>query len=135
MMELSEEIQKTIEHCETYARELLLETGEAYPFGAFVDTIGNVHPMEMEIDKKNIPTIGKVVETLKKFGEEEMSEKRMLAYALCYEVSYRLSEDSGEMDAIAIDLKHQNEDVPLFYLPFEKGEEMEVGDLFAVARN
>ena len=134
-MELSDEVRKAIEHCEEYAYELLTETGESYPFGAFIDTIGNVHPMEMEIDKKNIPNIGKVIDTLKQFGEEEMNAGRMKAYALCYEVSYQLSEEDEPKDAIAIDLKHIEETTPLFYLPFEKKEEMEIEDLFAVARS
>lgn len=107
-MELSDEILNTIEHCKEYAVDLLTETGEAYPFGAFIDTIGNVHPLEMEIDKKNVPTIGKVVETLGKYCETEMADNKMNGYALCYEVSYEL-EEGQKQDAIAIDLKHQTE--------------------------
>ena len=134
-MDLIEEIQKTIQHCQEYASELLIETGEAYPFGAFIDTIGNVHPLEMEIDKKNIPTIGEAIEVLEKYCQDELSEKRIRGYALCYEVSYQVDESSSKQDAIAIDVKHQSETTPLFYLPFEKEEEMKIMELFAVGRN
>lgn len=131
---MNEELEKLLEHCVEYASDLLTETGESYPFGGFIDTIGNVHPMEMEIDKKNIPTIGKVVDTLRMFGEEEMAEKRMHAYAVTYEAAVEIS-DTETQDCIAIDMKHMNEEAPVFYLPFTKGEERtEIGEIFAVKR-
>jgi hypothetical protein len=131
---MNEEIQKLLDHCVEYASDLLIETGESYPFGGFIDTIGNVHPLEMEIDKKNVPTIGKVIESLTKYGETEMAANKMKGYAVTYEVSVALSENK-EQDCIAIDIKHIEGDQPLFYLPFTKDDEkMSVGELFAVAR-
>ena len=135
-MKLKEEVQKLLDHCVEYAKELLEETGEAYPFGGFIDTIGNVHPLEMEVDKKNMPTIGKVIETLTKYGEVEMKGNRMRGFAITYEVSMQLTDDGKEQDCIAIDITHQEQEIPAFYLPFDKNEdgEMEIGELFAVNR-
>lgn len=132
---MKEEIQKLLDHCVEYATELLTETGEAYPFGGFIDTIGNVHPMEMEIQKSNVPNIGKVVETLSKFGDVEMEGKRFRGYAVTYEAEVNFS-DADKKDCIAIDIKHIEEETPVFYLPFEKGEEgqIKIGELFAVKR-
>ncbi|MBD3637291.1 MAG: hypothetical protein HUJ25_08070 [Crocinitomicaceae bacterium] len=132
---MTEETKKLLDHCVEYATELLTETGEAYPFGGFVDTIGNVHPMEMEINKKDVPHIWKVVETLSKFGNTEMDEDRMQAYAVTYEVEIALSQDE-KTDAIAIDIKHHEEETPIYYLPFQKTADgdMMIGKLFAVNR-
>lgn len=132
---MKEEVSKTLEHCIDYATDLLLETGEAYPFGAFIDTVGNVHPLEMEIDNKNVPNIGQVVESLSKYCEEEMAAERMRGYALCYEVEYRLSEEDEPSDAIAIDIKHVEDSVDIYFLPFNKSDQMDVGKLFAVQRS
>ena len=134
---MNEAVHKTLDHCIGYASDLLIETGEAYPFGAFIDTIGNVHPLEMEIDKKNVPTIGTVMESLEKFCETEMEAGNQHGYALAYEVKLNFDEHESPMDAIAIDIRHNTEqDIPVFYLPFEKTEEKTVpGDIFAVKRS
>jgi hypothetical protein len=131
---MNEELKKLLDHSVEYATELLTETGECYPFGAYIDTVGNVHPLELEIDPKNVPQIGKVVDSLDKYCKAEMTENRMRGYCLSYEVKVQLSE-SKSTDAICFDLVHTEEkDIPKFYLPFlPLGErKTEVGDLFAV---
>ena len=119
-----------------YASELLKETGECYPFGAFLDTIENVHPLEMEVNPKKLPNIGQVMEHLEKYCKTEVAEKRMNGYALCYEVGYTLDADEGEQQAIAIEMQHLSDEVEHnYYLPFsKKGDELELGLLFAVKR-
>lgn len=134
---MNEELDNLLAHSVEYATELLNETGESYPFGAFIDTIGNVHPLEMEIDPKKVPTIGEVVENLKTYCEGEMKASKMNGYALAYEVSLQLEEGAEAIDAISIDMKHlENEEPPLFYLPFTTVERriVEVGELFGVQR-
>lgn len=131
---MTEELKKLLEHSVEYATELLMETGESYPFGAYIDTIGNVHPLEMEIDPKQVPQIGAVVSNLKKYCTEEMAENRMRGYCLSYEVKVQLS-DSKSTDAICFEMHYTGEtDLPKFYLPFlPLGErKVEVGELFAV---
>lgn len=133
-----EEVEKLLEHSVEYATDLLNETGESYPFGAFIDTIGNVHPLEMEIDKKNVPNIGKVVESLTTYCEGEMKASKMNGYALAYEVSLQLEQDAAPIDAIAFEMKHfADEEPPLFYLPFtvDAQKKAQIGKLFAVKRS
>lgn len=132
---MNEEVKKTLDHCIEYASELLTETGESYPFGAFIDTIGNVHPLEMEIDTKNVPTIGKVMEHLEAYCEKEMAEGKQHGYALAYEVQLEFETDKVQ-DAIAVDIRHNTEsDLPVYYLPFEKEEGKTIpGAVFAVKR-
>lgn len=134
---MNEEVEKMLEHSVEYASELLTETGESYPFGAFIDTIGNVHPLEMEIDRKKIPNIGQVIDVLTKYCEVELKNERLRGYALAYEVKLQLETEKDPVDAIAIDMKHvDQDDVPLFYLPFsfEENKKARPGELFAVKR-
>ena len=115
---MHEDLKKLLDHSVEYASELLLETGDCYPFGAYLDTIGNVHPLEMEIDAKNVPQIGKVIDALTIYCTTEMAEKRMHGYCLSYEVKVQLSENTVT-DAIAFELVHQTEQsIPKYYLPF-----------------
>lgn len=131
---MNEEIKKLIDHCLEYATELLTETGEAYPFAAYIDTIGNIHPLEMEIDTKNIPQIGKVIETLTKYCQTELAENRMHGFALAFEVKVKLDEKT-ETDAIAFELHHiEEKSLPTYYLPFSVSPEKSatLGEFFAV---
>lgn len=129
---MHKEIEKMLDHCAEYASDLLIEMGEAYPFGAFIDTIGNVHPLEMEVDKKNLPNIGQVINGLEKYCKAEMEAERMKGYALSFEVAVELSENEMQ-DCIAIQIHHKEETCPTFYLPFKKdGEKTIVEELFAV---
>lgn len=141
---MNEDLKKLLDHSFEYATELLRETGESYPFAAYIDTIGNVHPLEMEIDSKNVPRAGKVTETLKKYCEEELSAARMKAYALAYEVKIQLSETEST-DAIAIEMIHgELQDIPVYYIPFtavpkdqwiesdEDFSKAKIGEMFAV---
>lgn len=132
-----EEVEKLLEHSVEYATDLLTETGESYPFGAFADTIGNVHPLEMEIDKKKLPNNGQVVNSLTLYCEGEMKASKQRGYAIAYEVSLQLAPDADPTDAIAFDIKHvEEDDLPVFYLPFTVGDDKKatVGELFAVKR-
>ncbi|MFT5822830.1 MAG: hypothetical protein ACI8ZM_004087 [Crocinitomix sp.] len=132
-----EEVEKLLTHSVEYATELLIEMGESYPFGAFADTIGNVHPLEMEIDMKKVPTIGQVIDNLTTYCEGEMKASKMNGYALAYEVKLQLEEGADAIDAIAFDITHfEADDVDLYYLPFTTTPERKatVGELFAVKR-
>ena len=115
---MTEELKKLLDHAVEYATELLTETGESYPFGAYIDLKGNTHPLEMEIDPKNIPQIGKVIENLTKYCTEEMEQNRMRGYCLSYEVKIKLDEQTTT-DATAFEFHHcEEKDLPKFYLPY-----------------
>jgi len=145
---MTEELKKLLDHVVEYATELLTETGESYPFAAYIDLKGNHHPLEMEIDPKQIPQIGTVIENLTKYCEEEMEHKKMRGYCLSYEVKIKLDETTTT-DAICFEFHHCEEmNLPKFYLPYtatkvetpigEKREEgtawktVKLGEIFAV---
>jgi hypothetical protein len=145
---MTEELKKLLDHVVEYATELLIETGESYPFAAYIDLKGNHHPLEMEIDPKHIPQIGKVIENLTNYCVEEMKEKRMRGYSLSYEVKIQLDEKTTT-DAICFEFHHcEEKNLAKFFLPYtatkietpknEKREEgaawrnVKLGHLFAV---
>lgn len=133
-----EEVEKLLEHSVEYATDLLNETGECYPFGAFIDTIGNVHPLEMEVtDTKNMPKIGQVIEALTIYCEGELKASKLKGYALAYEVQLQLEEGAEPIDAIAFDMKHiEQEMIDFYYLPFTtKDKKAELGTIFAVKKS
>ncbi len=130
------EVQELLQHCHGYAADLLMETGELFPFGASMDTAGRTSHREYEIDLKNIPSNGEMIEKLLAVFEEEFQKEESKAFALVYEVRVKLDENIST-DAIAIDIKHRDSDeIPVFYFPFtiDENENVVFGESFAVKR-
>jgi len=131
------EVLELIEHCHVFSSDLLTETGELYPFGAVMDSEGRTSHRGYEIDMKNIPSNGEIIETLMDAFEEEYQNGVAKAYAMVYEVRIKLDENTST-DAIAIDIKHRDvSGIPLFYYPFSicDDENVVFGEGFAVKRN
>ncbi len=131
-------IQTILDHSFEYAKELLEDTGQCYPFGAFVDNAEIVHPFEFEIkDKKNIPNNESVIWSLRKFCETEMEEGRIIAYGITYEAGVQLNEGDDNIETIAIDIILKGgHSVPVYYFPYEiqEPEIVNFGEAFAVKR-
>lgn len=129
------DIENLLDHSFEYAQELIDHTAEFYPFAAYIDTIGNVHPLEFDYDKKNQPTVEKVLNTLEKYCQTEMSEERMHAYALTYESEVVLEEGAAAKKCVTISVFHKDEsDLPTFYMPYSITDDNSViyEDKFAV---
>jgi len=130
--------QKIIDHSFEYAKDLLSDTGQCYPFGATIDKAGIVHPLEFEIeDKKNMPNNETVINGLRKYCETELAAKNIKAYGLTYEASVQLEADADSIDTIAIDIVESNgEIIPIYYFPYKniENDNIEFGETFAVRR-
>jgi len=125
-MTQNELVDNLLNHCKNYASDLLMETGELFPFGALTDASGLTHHREVEVDEKKIPSNGEMIDSLLSYFTLEMQNNGALAFALCCEVNVKLDE-STETDAISIDIQHRGDpDVPMFYCPFTFNEDEQV---------
>lgn len=134
---MNTEIEKILEHSSEYAKGLLMDTGEIYPFGAYIGIEGNVHPVEYDYDKKNMPTVGVVIDALTKFCDSETKAGKMLAYGLTYEASVQLEKDADFVDTFVIDITTKDAaKAPLYYYPYQISANMTVkfNEPFAVKR-
>jgi hypothetical protein len=134
-MTTDELIDNLLNHCKNYASDLLMETGELFPFGALTDASGLTHHREVEVDEKNIPSNGEIIDSLLLYFTDAIGNHGALAYALCCEACVKLDENNV-IDAISIDIRHKEiSDIPMFYYPFTlKGEDVKFGEMFAVKR-
>ena len=124
---MTEPQQLLAENCLQSAREMLIQTDEFYPFGAFLGPTGIVHPLGIEVDKKNIPNNGNLIKQLIDLAKSENFEQ----YSLCYEVSLQMSEAKPAIDAICVEFSET--EVPKVYQPFSKeNNEYIFDDVFAV---
>ena len=134
---MNPDIESIIDHSIEYAQDLIEGTLEFYPFGAFVDTIGNVHPLEFEFDTKKMPQVEEVLESLKAYCEAEMENGKMHAFGLTYESELVLEEGKDAVKCISLDIKHKDEtDIPTFYQSYTIEEDNEVvyGEVFGVKK-
>jgi hypothetical protein len=135
-MNLPEEITNLLDHCRNYGYDLLLETGELFPFGALTDSTGRTHHREEEINPKHIPSNGLIMERLLEYFRNQFEQHEAKGYAMAYEASVQLDENT-HTDALAVDIRYQGrEELPIFYFPFSmEGEELvRFGEAFAVTR-
>ncbi len=137
-MNLPDHIQNLLSHCENYATDLLLETTEFAPFGALTTNDGRTHHREMEIDPKNVPSNGEIIEELEKYFKDQYQNHDALGYAIACEAKVQLDETKAT-DAISIDIQYKNEkDIPMFYIPYTvewKSSAVKFGEMFAVKRD
>lgn len=134
---MKEEIKSIVNHSLAYAAEILGQTGELHPFGAFTDNSGQVHPLEMEIDTKNIPNNGKIIETLWNYCMGELEKGEISAFGICIDSAIQAEEGQKAIDAIVVLPMHKDDDkLPAYCTQYQiKGEEdVELGELFAVDR-
>ncbi len=132
----NEEIIELLNHCRNYAEDLLMETGELFPFGALTDAEGRSHHREVEVDPKHVPSNGEMIEMLLQYFEEEYNKHAARAYATACEASVKLDENTST-DAIAVDIRHKEvPDIPIYYFPFKisGNGEVKFGEAFAVKR-
>jgi hypothetical protein len=134
---MNPEIETIIEHSIEYAQDLIEGTLEFYPFGAYIDTVGIVHPLEFEFSAKKMPKVQEVLDGLTKYCEAEMEAGKMSAYGLTFESAIVLEQDAEPVNCISIDIKHKDEpEVPLFYQSFNISDDNDVtySDVFGVKR-
>lgn len=130
-------LQSLIDHSYEYASDLLNDTGEFYPFAAFTDKAGQVHPLEFEVDKNNIPPNSKVLEALAAWCTGEFAKNEITGYALVFEASVTLEEGKAPIDTVCMDIATvDQENIPLYYFPYEvkKDGTVDYDEAFAVLR-
>lgn len=130
---MQEYTKELLNHSSEYAKELLSETLDFYPFGAFISKAGQVHPLELEPENKNSTKNGEVVDSLLKYLTAEFERGEILAYATVYEVQFQLEQDEPSTQAFAIKIVNSQSDEPIFYYPYEiKGTAISYDEPFAV---
>lgn len=137
-MNLPDHIQNLLSHCENYATDLLMETGEFAPFGALTDAKGLTHHREVEIDPRDVPSNGEIIGELESYFRDQFENHDAQGYGIACEAAVQLDENT-KTDAIAIDIRFKDENnIPMFYIPYTMNWDTRhptFGKMFAVKRD
>ncbi|MDP2724501.1 MAG: hypothetical protein Q8O72_17255 [Bacteroidales bacterium] len=130
--------QILIDHSYEYAVDLLDDTGEFYPFAAFTDKAGQVHPLEFEVDKNKMPNNSQVLEALTAWCTNEFKSGGITGFALVFEAAVTLEEGKPSIDTICMDITTTDQsDLPIYYFPYKVNDDGTVtySEAFAVIRD
>ena len=116
-----------------FAREMLVDRGAFYPFGATVLAEGDVAMSTVDAGLGDAPESAGVIEALTESFREQAAHGDIRACAICCDV--RLEEHaSGLDDAILITIEHRDAGAVHVFLPYRLGDDRDLsyGELSAL---
>ena len=102
------------------AEQLLIEQGEFYPLGAYIDLHGKFTYSSF-YDGEEFPLSNTVIENLKTHFERQFQADAIRAYAVTYDSRVTSDDFPNSIDCITIYIKHNDFATTAFYFPYRLG--------------
>jgi len=136
-MDNKKDIQSIIDYCHMFAKHMLLESKEYYPFGAIIDNNGELIPVGYKDNETDMPESQKVINELTSHFKDDLKNNKIRAYGVTYDVRVQINDSGDKSDAILIDIIHrESSEIPQYYFTYswtEKGE-LIFGESFGMTR-
>ncbi|GEO05914.1 hypothetical protein AAE02nite_35780 [Adhaeribacter aerolatus] len=117
--EVKSDIEKLIGYSVEFAENLLLDSGEYYPFGSKISSSGKFTPVSFFEDEE-YPESQKIINELTSAFEEAFNKNKVRAYSIAYDVRVQNEKYNLPKDAILISIKHENvEGKLIYYYPYK----------------
>lgn len=121
--EVRSDIEKLIAYSVKFAENLLLDSGEYYPFGSIIGLSGGLTPVSI-LYEEEYPESQKIIDGLTSSFEEAFSKKEIRAYCVAYDVSVKNEKYNTATDAILLTVKHRDVLSRLsYYYPYKLSSE------------
>ncbi len=135
-MDIKTDILEIINYSHGFAKQMLIEHKEFYPFGAVVNDEGNLMPYGYKDDETDMPDSTKVIDILSKSFQFELNNNKIRAYGITFDVRVPIDDKGNKSDAIAIDITHRDEVyLPIYYFTYSWNEQNELVFRESFARN
>ncbi len=125
------DIQSLIDHCHHMAEQLLIrQNGEFYPFGAQVNSSGELTHIA-HYDGDEFPLSEVKIRELRKVFDHKLRSEGIRGFAITYDCLVRKEPTSEKTDAIAIEcFTTQESKTMTYYFPYQKvsDDRLEFGD-------
>lgn len=120
----------------TFAKTMLREYGEFYPFGAVMTSGGEIRQVGAKMEGDDHPPSQPLIDLLTESFKKQAKKGGLRAAGICYDV---LTVPPGEVqkrDAICCGLEHYSGETVDVFVPYVKkaGGEIEYGEIFAAKR-
>lgn len=117
--DLAPDYTALITHAVHTAEALLLKFNTFYPFGAVVTTSGQVENHTVhEGDER--PPIRMIISLLAETFSAGIAAGRWRATAVCMNVRCPSQDNSGEIDALRVNLNHRSGGEMVFFVPYSR---------------
>jgi hypothetical protein len=121
--ELSPESQPDLEYLLNalveFARRMLEENGEFYPFGASLKDDGLIHSAEIDLASEH-PSVREVLDALIAAFRDHAQDDAVRAIGICTDAHIAMPDGIRESDAISVQLEHRNGDAIMIFVPYDK---------------
>lgn len=118
-----------------FAKQLLKQYGEFYPFGVSMALDGKVNAIGAT-DGDEHPPSEKIIELLKSGLKQEASKGHIRAGAIFFDVLTVPPGESAKCDAICVSLEHHSGEAYDAFIPYKRNDsgEFQYGKIFAKRR-
>jgi len=126
-MVIKKDIQDIIDYSHRFAKKLLIEFKEYYPFGVAIDSKDNLIPIVYKDSETDMPESQKLIDELFKLGLSELENHNIRAFGITYDVRVKNDNLENKSDAIIIDIIHfENKNLPRYYFTYSWTKENEL---------
>lgn len=120
----------------TFAKTMLREHGEFYPFGAVMTSGGEIQQVGVKMEGDDHPPSQPLIDSLTEAFKKQARKGELRAAGICYDV---LTVPPGEVqkrDAVCCGLEHYSGETVDVFVPYVKRADGEVdyGEVFATKR-
>jgi hypothetical protein len=119
-----------------FAKKILKQNGEFYPFGASMDADGKI-TMDGATTGEERPPSQELLDLLAQSYANRANSGELRAAAVCADVRVPPPGSEAKTDAIQVGLEHSTGEAVTVFLPYEKGwfGRVRYGNLFASTRD
>lgn len=127
-----EEMDALLDILLTFGQDMLQKHGEFYPYGASIDSAGEVQFVGADVGEEHPPS-GAVLEVLYDGLRRQAASGEIRAAGVCADVRVAPPGTEDPVDAISVALEHADAEPANVFLPYAKKKlrGIQLGELFA----
>jgi hypothetical protein len=118
-----------------FAKTMLLDHGEFYPFGAYMSSSGEIQWVGAKMEDDDHPPSEPLIDLLTETFKNHAARGGLRAAAICYDVLTIPPGEDQKRDAICCGLEHYSGETVDVFVPYVKAlDGVQYGEIFAVQR-
>jgi hypothetical protein len=118
-----------------FAKTMLLDHGEFYPFGSSMSSSGETRMVGAKMEDDDHPPSEPLIDLLTETFKKQAASGELRAAGICYDVLTVPPEENQKQDAICCGLEHFSGETVDLFVPYVKTKDgVRFGEMFAAKR-